>query len=136
MKKLLLTLLAGLAAVAVWPSVVSCGPVSRLPSEAATGRVAGRVTFAGLPCGPAVETRTPPCSGPYAGFEIVIHEVATGSEALRVVTGEDGRYQAVLPAGRFEIKLPAISGPPRTVPITIIAGATTQVDVQVDTGVR
>lgn len=69
------------------------------------GKVAGTVSFKGVPCQPGQpDFNVPPCSGPYPNYEVIIyHASAPEQPVLTIKSGSDGNYHADLPAGDYRI---------------------------------
>ncbi|HKY61222.1 MAG TPA: carboxypeptidase-like regulatory domain-containing protein [Gemmatimonadota bacterium] len=108
--------------------------------------LAGRGTLAGfVAIGPIcpVEQEGVPCPVPpevYAGVDVVVREEANGELAARVDLDDEGRYRVDLPAGRYRVRLDHELGIDRgfspTHDVEIRAGRTTELDFDIDTGIR
>lgn len=107
--------------------------------------LAGRGTLAGfVAIGPIcpVEQEGVPCPVPpevYAGVDVVVRGT-DGDLAARVDLDDEGRYRVDLPAGRYRVTLDHELGIDRgsspTHDVEIRSGETTELDFDIDTGIR
>ena len=103
-------------------------------------------TLAGLvSIGPIcpVEQAGVPCPVPpevYAGVHVVVREEGDGDLAARVGLDGEGRYAVGLRAGRYQVTLDHELGIDRgfspTHAVEIRPGQTTELDFEIDTGIR
>jgi hypothetical protein len=108
--------------------------------------LAGSGTLAGLvSIGPIcpVEQEGVPCPVPpevYAGVHVVVREEVDGDLVARVGLDGEGRYRVDLPAGRYQVTLDHELGIDRgsspTHTVEIRRGQTTELDFEIDTGIR
>ncbi len=135
------------AALGLLLTLIGCGtagevetdrPLAKPESAPAPGRLAGDVVFEGMNCAPDRPRAVPPCSGPYAGYEVVVLSADGKTAVGSVVTGENGGFSIELPAGSYVIRLS--SGSPslarREERFTVDVGEETEIHLVVDTGVR
>ena len=121
-----------LAAVALLAWGCSWGPK-------ATGILEGHVSIG--PLVPVVRVGEPeptPAPEVYAGRQIVVFS-GSGREIARVQIDGQGNYRLALPAGSYRVDInhagiDSAAGLPAEV--EILAGQTTQLDVDIDTGIR
>jgi hypothetical protein len=107
--------------------------------------LAGRGTLAGfVAIGPIcpVEQEGVPCPVPpevYAGVDVIVRE-PDDDLAARVGLDDEGRYRVDLPAGRYRVTLDHELGIDRgfspTHEVEIRPGRTTELDFDIDTGIR
>lgn len=104
------------------------------------GKLAGLVSIGPI-C--PVEQEGVPCPVPpevYAGVHVVVREGVDGDLAARVGLDGEGRYEVGLPAGRYQVTLDHELGIDRgfspTYPVEIRSGQTTELDFEIDTGIR
>jgi hypothetical protein len=108
--------------------------------------LAGRGTLAGLVAiGPIcpVEREGEPCPEPpeiYAGVDVVVREGPDGHLVARVDLDGEGQYRVGLSVGRYEVTLDHELGIDRgSSPSHIVevrAGQTTELNFEIDTGIR
>lgn len=112
-----------------------CSPTSA--TRQTPGVLEGNVTFIGVPCGPGTERRTPPCDGPYAGYEVVVYNAAGDTVVGRTRTNANARYEISLP-GDVEYAVFVPSGMNRRTKLSAVvpAGGRKTLDLQVDIGIR
>ena len=76
----------------------------------------------------------------YAGVHVVVREDGDGDLAARVGLDGEGRYRVDLPAGRYQVTLDHELGIDRghspTYTVEIRRGQTTEIDFEIDTGIR
>jgi hypothetical protein len=116
--------------------VMACAPSSG--SSPVVGRISG-VVVAGPTC-PVVTD--PPQSGcddrPVSGARLVLVNDA-GVEVAAVTSGTDGRFEVVLPPGRYELRPGPVDGLMGTAPpmeVTVQIGQPAEVTLGYDTGIR
>lgn len=128
---------AGLSA-ALFAVIVlaACGPggPSPVPSAPLDSGIRGFVRL-GPTC--PVETRDVPCTTPYVAVLVILD--ADDREVARVTSGEDGRFEVLLPPGEYTIAPtpggdPLPSAPPQSV--SVVAGSFTEIEINYDTGIR
>lgn len=90
-----------------------------------------------------VEQAGVPCPVPpelYAGVHVVVREEVDGDLAARVGLDREGRYAVGLLAGRYQVTLDHDLGIDRgfspTLAVEIRPGRTTELDFEIDTGIR
>jgi hypothetical protein len=108
--------------------------------------LASKGTLAGLVAiGPIcpVEQEGVPCPVPpevYAGVHVVVREGPGGDLVARVGLDGEGRYRVDLSAGRYEVTLDHELGIDRgsapTHVVEVRPGETTELDFDIDTGIR
>jgi hypothetical protein len=122
------------------PSVMP-SPLNSPPSAQQTGKLTGHVTIGPLRPGPVRGDETPAPVSPevYAARTIQILAANGATLITSVKINPDGNYQVDLPAGNYVVAL-ARSGIDRAgdLPknITIEAGKTVRLDIDIDTGMR
>jgi hypothetical protein len=72
----------------------------------------GNVYFRGNPCPPSAFSTTPPCSGLYPNYEIVIYSEDGKTVASKAKTDANGNFKTLLNTGNYIIKTRA--GPSST----------------------
>ena len=104
------------------------------------GTLAGRVSIGPI-C--PVEREDEPCPVPpavYAGVDVLVLAEPGGDLIARVDLDDEGRYRMELPEGSYRVTLEHGLGiPPGVSPthvITIRQGETTELDFEIDTGIR
>ena len=107
--------------------------------------LSGRGTLAGfVAIGPIcpVEQEGVPCPVPpelYEGVDVIVRET-DGDLAARVDLDDEGRYGVDLPAGRYRVNLDHELGIDRgfspTHEVELRSGQTTELDFDIDTGIR
>lgn len=116
-------------------SVAACSP-----ANLQTGILRGRVTIGPLipVVGPGVEEPTP---GPevFAGRKVVIFDGKGKRELQQVAIQDDGNYQVELPVGVYVVDINHLgidhaAGLPKE--IEIMANQVTELDIDIDTGIR
>ena len=127
----------------------ACVPQAQVPSTS-TGSPVPTVSLIGYlegqahigPLEPVQRVGVPPPSPPPAACTtrgIVIYAAASGVEIQRVPFGVDCGYRAALSPGEYRVEMQA-NGIDRTTDlpkvVQIQAGATTHLDVTIDTGIR
>lgn len=124
-------------------SLVACTapPVSPVQIEQkATGTLQGRVAIG--PLQPVVRADEPtPVVPPevYAARQIVIYTADGQTQITRVPIGPDGTYQVALRAGSYVVDINRggmDSSKDLPANVQIVAGQTTTLDVEIDTGIR
>lgn len=107
---------------------------------AGSGTLAGRVSIGPI-C--PVEREDEPCPVPpavYAGVDVLVLEEPGDDLIARVDLDDEGRYRKELPEGSYRVTLEHELGiPPGGSPthvVTIRQGETTEVDFEIDTGIR
>ena len=122
-----------LAAVALSTLGCSLGPK-------ATGTLEGHVSIGPLvPVLREGEPEPTPAPEVYAGRQIVVFSSGGRKEITRVEIDGQGNYRVALPAGSYLVDInhagiDSAAGLPAEV--EIMAGQTTQLDVDIDTGIR
>lgn len=129
-----LALLVALAACA--PAGTGTIPVSSTGTQS-QGTLDG-VVEAGPTC--PVESVTQPCPPKPVPNRVVLIETSGGSIVAKVTTDQQGRFEVNLAPGTYELKVgPGITQYPiqrKPQVVTIVAGQTTQVKIELDTGIR
>lgn len=104
------------------------------------GTLAGRVSIGPI-C--PVEREDEPCPVPpavYAGVDVLVLEEPGDDLIARIDLDDEGRYRKELPQGSYRVTLEHELGiPPGASPshvITIRQGETTELDFEIDTGIR
>lgn len=96
------------------------------------------VVEAGPTC--PVESVTQPCPPKPVPSRVVLIETSGGSIVAKVTTDQQGRFEVNLAPGTYELKaVPGITQYPiqrKPQVVTIVAGQTTQVKIELDTGIR
>jgi len=100
------------------------------------GLIEGTVTFVGVPCGPGMPSRVPPCNGPYPNYEIVVYRADGVTIETRASSDKNGNYRISLIPGNYIIYTP--SGPvmKKTNTLSIVSGKTTKLNLVIDVGIR
>ena len=113
-------------------STQSCSPTS-----ASTGILIGAVV-AGPTC--PVETAEQPCPPNAVPNRLILIETPGGTVVTRITTDQQGRFRVMLAPGTYQILVPQDSNPfpiQRTPQqVTVTAGQTMQVQIELDTGIR
>ena len=135
------------AALGLLLTLMGCGtageveadrPVAQPEPASPPGRLVGDVVFEGMNCAPDRPHPVPPCSGPYAGYELVVLSADGKTAVASVVTGEDGGLSFELPAGSYVVRpasgLPGVARSEKR--FTIHAGGESEIHLVIDTGVR
>ena len=70
------------------------------------GMLRGSVTFSGLPCTEGqADFKTPPCTGPYPGYEVEVYQKSNLLEPLSTTTTDnEGIFNLVLEPGEYVIR--------------------------------
>lgn len=111
-----------------------CSPTS---ASRQAGVLEGAVTFIGVPCGPAADRKTPPCDGPYGGYEVVVYNAAGDTVVGRTRSNANARYEISLPGGiEYVVFAPSGINTRTRHSIVVPAGGRTTLDLQIDTGIR
>jgi hypothetical protein len=118
-------------------SVMSLAVCSPTTASKQTGVLEGSVTFIGVPCGPQVERKTPPCDGPYPDYEVVVYDASGETAVGRTRSNAGARYEIALP-GDVEYSVFVPSGIRNRTKLSVVvpAGARKTLDLQIDTGIR
>ena len=112
----------------------------QIEQNAATGTLQGHVNIG--PLQPVVRVDEPtPVVPPeaYAARQIVIYAADGQTEIARVQIGPDGNYEVALPPGTYVVDLTRSgidSSKNLPAKVQIVAGQTTTLDVEIDTGIR
>lgn len=126
--------MGGAFALAWLVALVACAPTGTTQSQ---GTLDG-VVEAGPTC--PVESVTQPCPPKPVPNRAVLIETSGGSIVAKVTTDQQGRFVVNLAPGTYEIKVvPGITQYPiqrKPQEVTIVAGQTTQVKIELDTGIR
>jgi hypothetical protein len=131
LSSLLTGLLAAVLAVAACGAVARPEPVSSPPDSGIEGH-----TLAAPTC-PVVVAGNP-CPARPISATVVVKE-GTGREVARFTSGNDGSYRVPMAPGTYTLSQPA--GTQRLpelkpVPVTVVAGRYTALDLTFDTGIR
>lgn len=106
------------------------------PQPKADATLSGNVHAVGTPCDPA----TPPaagCDGPAVDYEVVVLAKDAKTAVGKTKTDAAGAYTIALPAGEYTVLTPAgMHGETKRNDIALTSGATAQLDLQLDTGIR
>lgn len=137
-----LALLVALAACA--PAGTGTIPVNGTGTiPASSTRTQSQGTLDGVvEAGPTcpVESVTQPCPPKPVPNRAVLIETSGGSIVTQVTTDQQGRFEVNLAPGTYELKVvPGITQYPiqrKPQEVTIVAGQTTQVKIELDTGIR
>jgi len=103
-----------------------------------SGILQGKVSFIGLAC-PGDQQNSPPCSGPYTNYEIIVYGEDAKSLAKKVMTDDNGNYKTELVPGNYVIYVPVFQfGAIEEIPnqITIESSKSFQFDISIDSGIR
>lgn len=109
-----------------------------VPGEGELGTISGAVV-AGPTC--PVQTAEDPCPPrPVAGGAVSI-QTPSGVEVAHAVTDAGGRFTVRVAPGTYVVRVAASTGPlygGQTTPgdVTVVAGQTTQIQIELDTGIR
>jgi hypothetical protein len=121
---------AAVAALLLPVLLAGCG--SMLPAPAVgIGTVTGTVVIA--PCRPVERVGDPPCP-PRPGIKV--HFEQGSSAVATAVTDAAGAYRASLPAGAYEVWAEGGIGRAPGVRVTVAAGQTVTLNLNVDSGIR
>ncbi|GEM_PF-1450574 len=112
--------------------------------EGQDGVLAGSVEFLGMGCAPAMATieatttTFPSCTGPYAGYRVVVYAADGKTVAREVVTDARGTYRLALRPGRYVVFMPnpEFRDQPARYEATVAAGRATRLDLIYDSGAR
>ena len=131
--RFLLPLILGLVALAA----VGCGGGDATATPTGYGVVEGVVWFVGAPCPPEVSSG-PPCDGPYPNYDVRILRAEDETLADIHRTDQFGRYEAVLPAGRYMIRTQngIAADTFEETSFTVVPGDRLTLQLTVDTGIR
>jgi hypothetical protein len=103
------------------------------------GEFTGIVSFTGLPCLPG-KGSVPPCDGPYPNYEVVVYQEDGVTPVARASTDSKGRFRIDLPEGNYVVYARRFGPTSKTfdVPksVRIEAGRTTEMEINIDTGIR
>ncbi len=130
----LVSALAGLLAVLI----IACGPESGpspTPSAGPNSGVRG-IVLLGPTCAD-LSVDASPCLTPYAAQMAIVD--SNGNFVTTVTSGPDGHFQVALPPGDYVIQPKSDpNGYPSgaAVPVSVVAGDFTDVEVDYDTGIR
>ena len=115
----------------------ACGGGEATPTPAGFGTVQGVVWFIGAPCPPEL-ANGPPCDGPYPNYDVRFLRADDESLADVHRTDQNGRYEAVLPAGRYLVRTQngIAADTFEETSFTVIPGDTLTLQLTVDTGIR
>lgn len=95
----------------------------------------GIVYFMGLECSPLGSNKTPPCSGPYPGYEILIYDENGKNVIAKTETNDKGEYFISLNPGNYIIYSPeGLSNKSNLV--IIRENEITKKDLIIDKGIR
>jgi hypothetical protein len=123
------------AASSTCPGTPSNQPCS--PEPSAKGILSGKVV-AGPTC--PVENAEQPCPPRSVPNRLVLIETAGGTIVVRVTTDQQGQFEVTLAPGVYQVKVPPNGNPfpvQRTPQmVTVVAGQTVQVLIELDTGIR
>ncbi|HEV2236964.1 MAG TPA: carboxypeptidase-like regulatory domain-containing protein [Ktedonobacterales bacterium] len=109
-----------------------------VPEDGKVGTISGAVV-AGPAC--PVQTAEDPCPPrPVAGGTVSI-QTPSGVEVAHAVTDAGGHFTVRVAAGTYVVRVAASTGPlymGQTTPgdVTVVAGQTTQIQLELDTGIR
>lgn len=110
------------------------------PTPAATGSLAGHVTIGPLaPVAIAGQPEPTPPPEVYAARRVVVRTADGARELAQLTIDAQGSYRVDLPAGVYQIDInrsgmDSAAGLPAQVEVR--AGATTTLDISIDTGIR
>ena len=123
------------AASPTCPAIPSNQPCS--PEPTSRGILSGKVV-AGPTC--PVENAEQPCPPRPVPNRLVLIETAGGTIVVRVTTDQQGQFMVTLAPGPYQVKVPPDGNPfpvQRTPQqVTVVAGQTVQVLIELDTGIR
>jgi hypothetical protein len=107
------------------------------PAPASNGILIGKVV-AGPTC--PVETAEQPCPPRSVPNHLVVIESPGGTIVMRVTTDQQGRFRVALAPGTYRVLVPPDGNrfplQPTSQQVTVVAGQTMQVLVELDTGIR
>lgn len=135
--------MGGAFALALLVALAACAPVGTgtIPASSTSTQAQGTldgVVEAGPTC--PVESVTQPCPPKPVPNRDVLIETSGGSLVAKVTTDQQGRFEVNLAPGTYELKVvPGITQYPiqrKPQVVTIVAGQTTQVKIELDTGIR
>lgn len=117
------------------PGTPSNQPCS--PEPTSKGVLSGKVV-AGPTC--PVENAEQPCPPRPVPNRLVLIETAGGTIVVRVTTDQQGQFMVTLAPGPYQVKVPPDGNlfPVQRTPqeVTVVAGQTVQVLIELDTGIR
>ncbi|GEM_PF-941098 len=130
------TVNATVAASPTCPAGQSCPPQPTSPAST-TGVLSGLVV-AGPTC--PVESVDNPCPPRPVPNRLVLIETIGGAVVSRATTDQQGQFMVTLAPGTYQVRVPQGESPfpiQRVVQqVTVIAGQTVQVKIELDTGIR
>jgi hypothetical protein len=95
----------------------------------------GTVYFMGLECPPTGDKKTPPCSGPYPNYEILVYDEGGNNVIAKTKTNDKGEYFILLEPKNYVIYTQAgISNQSNL--ITIKENEITNKNLTIDKGIR
>jgi hypothetical protein len=110
--------------------LAGCGYMLPAPA-AAMGTVTGTVVIA--PCRPVERVGDPPCP-PRPGIKVHFEQGSSASGTA--ITDAGGAYSIRLPAGGYEVWAEGGIARAPAVPVTVQAGQTVTLNLNVDSGIR
>jgi hypothetical protein len=121
--------------VACLEGLLSCGQVTGADQ---TGAISGDVVAG--PTSPVERAGTPTATVPVTNRAVVI-KARDGSEAVRTTTGAQGHFSVSVAPGDYNVQVaivPGTVGMRQQTPgdVHVVAGQTTQITIQLDTGIR
>jgi hypothetical protein len=125
-----------LAPLVAAASLATCSPTAATRVQD-HGVLEGTVTFIGVPCGPGVERRVPPCDGPYPDYEVIVYKADGEAVAGRTRSDASARYSISLTGNTdYIVYVPAGIREQKKLSVRVPAGGRITLDLQIDTGVR
>jgi hypothetical protein len=95
----------------------------------------GIVSFIGQECNPEAFKKTPPCSGPYPNYEILVYDEDGKNVIAKTETNDKGEYFISLEPRNYVIYTPhGFSN--QSYPISIKENEITKQDLIIDKGIR
>jgi hypothetical protein len=116
---------------------VACSPAPGSVSAQPQGTLSGTVV-AGPTC--PVERADQPCPPRPVPNRQVMIETASGTVVTRATTDQNGHFLVTLAPGTYEVRVPPGTSPfpiqRERQAVTIVAGQTVQIQIELDTGIR
>ena len=121
--------------VACLEGLLGCGQVTGASS---TGEISGNVVAG--PTSPVERVGSPTATVPVTNRAVVIR-AKDGSEAARTTTDTQGHFSVTLAPGDYDVQVtivPGAVGMRQQTPggVHVVAGQTTQITIELDTGIR
>jgi hypothetical protein len=113
--------------------------LSKVENESTvTSGIKGTVFFTGADCPPTSAKKVPPCSGPYAGYELSVYAEESKNPIKTVKTDSNGNYFMSLEPGRYIIYIQAgpLESQKQANQFVVNENHIIQKDLHIDTGIR